>query len=77
MPPLKTDAPARSPSPFDEVFETEEIIRDKHAGPIGNPYEAKPTAAMMALLRGNGTPGAEAAAPDTDDSASATSALEL
>ncbi|MDO8468333.1 MAG: hypothetical protein Q7S29_01070 [Candidatus Peribacter sp.] len=47
--------PAVPSSAFNEHFDHEVCVTDKHTGPIGNAFEAKPTAAMMALLRPDST----------------------
>lgn len=46
------DFPAPCVSPFDEVFAEEEVITEKYGGNFApqNPYEARPTPALLALL---------------------------
>jgi len=54
-------------SPFDEMFDDEELIVEKHPQraerPYNNPYEARPTPEMLALLGMNGNPATKAATP--------------
>ncbi|MDD5041039.1 MAG: hypothetical protein PHX87_00910 [Candidatus Peribacteraceae bacterium] len=57
-------APDHPPSPFDEHFGQEEVIGEKYTGPIGNPYEAKPTSAPPVMRKPDAAP-----APNTVSSA--------
>jgi len=65
---LDHDSKEPGSSPFDEVFDDEELVVEKYPQrtkrPYDNPYEAKPTPEMLALLGMNGRAAAKAATPE-------------